>query len=302
MIFIIIILTALVLFLSIKLIVIKKEMRRITGDMKENDDGRNINVDFIDKDLQNMIMEVNCLYENIMKIKAEGKENEEKIRESISMISHDMRTPLTSIIGYLQVAERSDDKADINSNIDIALDRAKYLNKLVNDFFELSLIESGQVSVDLERVNLCEVICEEILAESPEIDRRGIEPTFEQAEQNIYVSADKKKLVRIVQNLISNAVKYSDKRLEFKIETGRSAGGSRDAGSVEMCIITDSGIKIDTDRIFDRFVKGDSARASGGAGLGLYICRNFARMMGGDISAEQDDENFIIRLELPISQ
>lgn len=302
MIFIIIILTALVLFLSIKLIVIKKEMRRITGDMKENADGRNINVDFIDKDLQNMIMEVNCLYENIMKIKAEGKENEEKIRESISMISHDMRTPLTSIIGYLQVAERSDDKADINSNIDIALDRAKYLNKLVNDFFELSLIESGQVSVDLERVNLCEVICEEILAESPEIDRRGIEPTFEQAEQNIYVNADKKKLVRIVQNLISNAVKYSDKRLEFKIETGRSAGGSRDAGSVEMCIITDSGIKIDTDRIFDRFVKGDSARASGGAGLGLYICRNFARMMGGDISAEQDDENFIIRLELPISQ
>lgn len=302
MIFIIIILTALVLFLSIKLIVIKKEMRRITGDMKENADGRNINVDFIDKDLQNMIMEVNCLYENIMKIKAEGKENEEKIRESISMISHDMRTPLTSIIGYLQVAERSDDKADINSNIDIALDRAKYLNKLVNDFFELSLIESGQVSVDLERVNLCEVICEEILAESPEIDRRGIEPTFEQAEQNIYVSADKKKLVRIVQNLISNAVKYSDKRLEFKIETGSSASGSRDAGSVEMRIITDSGTKIDTDRIFDRFVKGDSARASGGAGLGLYICRNFARMMGGDISAEQDDENFIIRLELPISQ
>ena len=302
MIFIIIILTALVLFLSIKLIVIKKEMRRITGDMKENADGRNINVDFIDKDLQNMIMEVNCLYENIMKIKAEGKENEEKIRESISMISHDMRTPLTSIIGYLQVAERSDDKTDINSNIDIALDRAKYLNKLVNDFFELSLIESGQVSVDLERVNLCEVICEEILAESPEIDRRGIEPTFEQAEQNIYVSADKKKLVRIVQNLISNAVKYSDKRLEFKIETGSSASGSRDAGSVEMRIITDSGTKIDTDRIFDRFVKGDSARASGGAGLGLYICRNFARMMGGDISAEQDDENFIIRLELPISQ
>jgi signal transduction histidine kinase len=302
MIFIIIILTALVLFLSIKLIVIKKEMRRITGDMKENTDGRNINVDFIDKDLQNMIMEVNGLYENIMKIKAEGKENEEKIRESISMISHDMRTPLTSIIGYLQVAERSDDKEDINSNIDIALDRAKYLNKLVNDFFELSLIESGQVSVDIERVNLCEVICEEILAESPEIDRRGIEPSFEQAEQNIYVSADKKKLLRIVQNLISNAVKYSEKRLEFRIETGSSAGENRDAGNVELSIITDSGTKIDTERIFDRFVKGDSARASGGAGLGLYICRNFARMMGGNISAEQDDENFIIRLELPVSQ
>ena len=235
-----------------------------------------------------MIIEVNHLYEYILQIKAEGKEEESKMRESISMISHDMRTPLTSIIGYLQVAERSEDRAEMIENIDIALDRAKYLNKLVNDFFELSLIESGQVGYRIEKVNLSEVFAEEILAESPEIDRTGNRTFFRAAEENIYVYADKKKLVRIIQNLISNAVKYSARRLEFVIAP------EADTKSIKLDIITDPGDKIDTDRIFDRFVKGDSARSTGGAGLGLYICKGFAEKMGGDIRAAQDRKSFVI--------
>ena len=145
--------------------------------------------------------------------------------------------------------------------------------------------------INMERVNLCEIICEEILAESPEIDRKGLEPSFEQADENIYVNADKEKLVRIIQNLISNAVRYSDKRLEFKIVPEVD-------GMTRMKIITDPGAKIDTDNIFNRFVKGDSARSNGGAGLGLYICKGFAEMMGGDIKASQDEESFTITLSL----
>ncbi|MEE3399968.1 MAG: histidine kinase dimerization/phospho-acceptor domain-containing protein, partial [Eubacterium sp.] len=140
---IIFILNIVILFLVIKIFLMKKEMKRITSEMKHNPDNNQMSVDFVDKDLQKMILQINNLYESVMKIKVEGKEDEKKIRESISMIAHDMRTPLTSIIGYLQVAERSDDYAEKNAYIDIALERAKYLNKLVNDFFELSLIESG---------------------------------------------------------------------------------------------------------------------------------------------------------------
>lgn len=292
MLYVIIILIALVLFLSVKLILMKRQMKRVIGEMKNNPDKRQMNVDFVDNDLQNMIIEVNHLYEYILEIKAEGKEEEGKMRESISMISHDMRTPLTSIIGYLQIAEKTENREEMIANIEIALERARYLNKLVNDFFELSLIESSQVDIESEKVNLCEIICEEILAESPEIDRRGLEPSFEQSEQNIYVYADKKKLVRIIQNLISNAVKYSARRLDFVITP-------ENGGMTELSIITDPGDKIDTDRIFDRFVKGDSARSTGGAGLGLYICKGFAEKMGGSISAAQDEDSFKILLTLP---
>ena len=295
MLYVVIILIALVLFLSAKLLLVKSQMKKVIGEMRNNPDKRQMNVDFVDGDLQDMIVEVNRLYEDIMQIKADGKEEERKMKESISMISHDMRTPLTSIIGYLQIAEKTEDRIEMTSNIEISLERARYLNKLVNDFFELSLIESDQVDIKSERVNLSEVICEEILAESPEIDKKGLEPSFEQAEQNIYVKADKKRLVRIIQNLISNAVKYSEKKLDFKIDSGSE-------GKLILSITTDSGVKIDVDRIFDRFYKQDSSRTQGGAGLGLYICKRFAEMMGGNISAEQDEENFIIKLELPVSE
>lgn len=119
-----------------------------------------------------------------------------------------------------------------------------------------------------------------------------MEPQFEQAEQNVYVRADRKKLARIIQNLISNAVKYSDKRLEFLID-------QESEGCIWLQIITDPGDKIDASRIFDRFVKGDSARSNGGAGLGLYICKRFVEMMRGTVKAEQDEKRFAITLTLP---
>ena len=85
------------------------------------------------------------------------------------------------------------------------------------------------------------------------------------------------------------------RKLDFKIDSGSE-------GKLILSITTDSGVKIDVDRIFDRFYKQDSSRTQGGAGLGLYICKRFAEMMGGNISAEQDEENFIIKLELPVSE
>ena len=292
MLYVIIILIILVLFLLVRLLLLKKELKRVTKDMKNNPDNNVMNLDFIDRDLQKMITEINVLYDRIMSIKAEGKDEERKIRESISMISHDMRTPLTSVIGYLQVAERADDKEEKNANIKIALERARYLNDLVNDFFDISLIESEQVDINIEKVNLPETICEEILAESHEIDKKGIVPEFGQSDRNIYIRADKKKLSRIMQNLISNAVKYSEGRLEFRIDDS-------EIGKITMRMITDSSKDIDTDRVFDRFYRDDPSRSKGGAGLGLYICKRFVEMMEGSITAEQTGKEFAITICFP---
>ena len=291
MLYVIIILSIIVLLLLVRLLALKIEMKRVVREMKDNPENNQMNCDFIDADLQNMIVEVNNLYDHVRQIKVDGKNDEKQIKESVSMISHDMRTPLTSIIGYLQVAQKSKDSEEKEANIDTALDRARYLNNLVNDFFEISLIESDQVNISLEKVNLCELICEEILAESPEIDKKGIEPKFPQAEENIFVNADRPKLVRVIQNLISNAVKYSNKRLDFYIENGNME-------TVTLKIQTDSSEDVDTDKIFDRFYQKDSSRTKGGAGLGLYICKEFVERMGGTISAAQEENTFEIILKL----
>ena len=291
MLYVIIVLIILVRFLLVRLILIKKELKRVTKVMKDNPGHEQMNMDFVDRDLQRMIAEVNKLYAKILKICAESKADENKLKESVSVISHDMRTPLTSIIGYLQVAVRSDDSDEIKDSVRIALERARYLNELFNDFFELSLIESDQVDIRIENVNLSGIICEEILAESPQIDRKGLEPVFAQQDKDFYVKADAQKLTRVIQNLISNAVKYSDHRLEFTVnECGD--------GTTELKIITDASEKIDTGKIFDRFYQNDSSRTKGGAGLGLYICKSFVEMMDGSISAKQEGSVFEILLTL----
>lgn len=295
----VIILSILVLLLLLKIIFLKREMKRIISDMNNNPEKNHMNVDFVDRDLQDMIVEVNKLYDYILEIKADGKNAEKKIKDSISMISHDMRTPLTSIIGYLQVAQKSKDISETKENIDIALERARYLNNLVNDFFEISLIESGQIDIKLEKLNLCELICEEILAESPLIDKKGIEPRFDRAEDNIYVNADKQKLIRVIQNLISNAVKYSTKRLDFYIEESAQKNNSEAVGMIKLRIQTDATENVDTEKIFERFYQKDSSRTKGGAGLGLYICKEFIEKMGGTIAAKQEKGIFEIELNLP---
>lgn len=291
MLYVIIVLIILVLFLLVRLILIKKELKRVTTVMKDNPGHEQMNMDFVDRDLQRMIAEVNKLYAEILKICAESKADENKLKESVSVISHDMRTPLTSIIGYLQVAVRSDDSDEIKDSVRIALERARYLNELVNDFFELSLIESDQVDIRIESVNLSGIICEEILAESPQIDRKGLEPVFAQQDKDFYVKADAQKLTRVIQNLISNAVKYSDHMLEFTVNECED-------GTTELKIITDASEKIDTGKIFDRFYQNDSSRTKGGAGLGLYICKSFVEMMDGSISAKQKGSVFEILLTL----
>jgi signal transduction histidine kinase len=296
---VIIVLIILVLFLLVRLILIKKELKRVTTVMKDNPGHEQMNMDFVDRDLQRMIAEVNKLYAEILKICAESKADENKLKESVSVISHDMRTPLTSIIGYLQVAVRSDDSDEIKDSVRIALERARYLNELVNDFFELSLIESDQVDIRIESVNLSGIICEEILAESPQIDRKGLEPVFAQQDKDFYVKADAQKLTRVIQNLISNAVKYSTKRLDFYIEESAQKNNSEAVGMIKLRIQTDATENVDTEKIFERFYQKDSSRTKGGAGLGLYICKEFIEKMGGTIAAKQEKGIFEIELNLP---
>ena len=287
---IILILAGAVLFLLLKLIAIKKEMRRISRDMSDNESESIISVDFVDKDLQAMILEVNRLYGYITEIRRISRNKERTLRDSVSMISHDMRTPLTSVIGYLQMADRSDDPDEINENIKTALDKARYLNGLINDFFEISLIGSGQSKAVPERLNLSEFICEEILSQSPEIDRRGIQPRFDDADRDIFVLADRKMLGRVIQNLISNSVRYTCGIFDITITEKEDL--------TELSIITDTAYKIAADRIFDMFYTEDVSRYKGGTGLGLYIVKGFVESMGGNIHAEQTGSDLTITVGL----
>lgn len=285
---IILILIIAVSFLSVKLCLVKRQLRNIADQMQEQEEGL-VSVDFVDKDLEAVALNINEKLERLQKVKVDASKNEQAMKTSISMISHDMRTPLTSVIGYLQLAEKSGTDEETLQDIRIALDRARYANKLVDDFFELSVVDSKQYDPVMETVNLCEVVCEEILANYLAFEKKGITPLFEQADDEIQVWADRKMLARVVQNLISNGIKYSTGRMEFVITEGKG---------VTLAISNSISDPVDTEKIFDKFYRADVSRKGEGAGLGLYICRKLVEEMNGKITAENVNDNLTIKIEL----
>ena len=273
---VIIILSIAVFFLSVKICLMKRQLKRIIEQMQEQDEGF-VSVDFVDKDLETLVLNINKKSERMQKLKVDALKNEEAMKTSISMISHDMRTPLTSVIGYLQLAEKDCKDDETLQDIKIALDRAKYSNKLVDDFFELSVVDSNQYNPVMEKVNLCEVVCEEILASYFSFEKKGITPLFEQAEGEIMVLADRKLLARVVQNLISNGIKYSAGEMEFLITV---------SDKITLSISNSISEAVDTGKIFDKFYRSDVSRKGEGAGLGLYICQKLVEEMNGKITAK----------------
>ena len=160
------------------------------GQMREQSK-QFILVDFVDKDLEAVTIQINEMIDFVLKIKAEAAKGEQKIKSAVSMISHDMRTPLTSVIGYLQLAEQNCEEEEVLQDIRIALDRAKYCNKLVNDFFELSVIDSKTYTPVMENVDICSVVCEEILANYQDLKKSKLRQYLRQSDEVVLVRADK---------------------------------------------------------------------------------------------------------------
>lgn len=288
---VILILVIVVSFLLLKLYLIKQQLKNIAKQMEEQKESL-VSVEFVDQDLEAVTIQINKIVESVQSIKAEALKGEQNLRSSISMISHDMRTPLTSVIGYLQLAKKNCAEKETLQDIEIALDRAGYCNKLVNDFFELSVIDSNAYIPIMEKVNICEIICEEILANYLGFEKRGITPIFEQADDVIWVLADRKLLIRVIQNLISNSIKYSTGEVIFSVVKGVKAS---------IYITSSAAQKVEAEKIFDKFYRADHSRGSDGSGLGLYICRKFVEDMNGTISAESNHNRFHIKIELDLS-
>lgn len=299
--FLILILFTAVFFLSVKLYSIKKQLQDISWQLKNQgeQDTHPLSIDFVDVDVVDMTVQINAMIEKMQLLHAQSRRKEAEIKSSIALISHDMRTPLTSVIGYLQLAEKSCKEKETLENIRIAKERADYCNKLVQDFFELSAAESEAYEFNMQKVDISALLCEQILADYPNFEKKKITPVFEQKDKAFYVQADVELLKRVLQNLITNSINYSSGTVVFQLsdEKGKEDFG-KDADSVVLTISNSVKQQIDAEKVFDRFYRADSARSTGGSGLGLYICRRFIENMGGRIWAECGNGRFVISMKL----
>ena len=228
-----------------------------------------------------------------------ARENEQKKDELIVYLAHDIKTPLTSMIGYLSLLSEIKDMPQEQRNryIDIALDKSYRLEYLINELFDVARFNSEKIVLEKEEINL-NLMLEQIADDFyPTLKEMNKKINFTSDEKTI-LYADPDKLSRVFNNLIKNAVNYSKENTDIDI----SILNKENQATVK---ITNKGKQIPKeklDKIFEKFYRLDSSRTSktGGSGLGLAIAKEIVELHGGRIYAESDMKETTFSVILPI--
>ena len=230
-----------------------------------------------------------------------AKENEQKKDELIVYLAHDIKTPLTSMIGYLSLLDEIKDmpKQQSEKYIAIALDKAYRLEDLINELFDVARFNSEKIILEKERINLNLMLAQIIDDFYPLLKEMNKQIIFQKTEE-IVLFADSDKLSRVFTNLIKNAIYYSEEESDIVITSTRLFD------CVEVKVIN-KGKQIPKEklnRIFENFYRMDSSRTSktGGSGLGLAIAKQIVELHGGKIVADSDCDATVFTVSLPLNQ
>lgn len=252
--------------MCIKLFSYKRQIRDITNQVREfkhRKTNKKINIEIADKDIEELACEVNEYLELYKRNEEEKIVFENTLKQGIANMSHDLRTPLTSIIGYLKLLEN--DEIDKKEAMNILKNKTNKLNILINDFFELASIESEDYELDMIKVNLTNIVRDEILSLYEAFQDKGLKPKINILDKPIFIMSDKDSLERIIDNLLSNTLKYAEKDIEINLEE------SNDKVILKISNICTSIDEKDVLYMFDRFYMADKVRKGQGAGLGLPL-------------------------------
>lgn len=214
-------------------------------------------------------------------------------RESITSISHDIRTPLTSAKGYLQMLQGNVPEEKREEYIKIVERRLDHVTDMLNQLFEYARIEAGEMEFEPEEFNAANVFAETVSLFYHDFTKKGCEPEVLLPSSSCLIHADKHAFVRITENLVKNALVHGTGGYRFSL--------SRENGWIKICVsnLTDSIEKQDIDRIFDRFYTTDKSRSQKTTGLGLAIVKRFTERMGGSAGAGLENGRFTVELLFP---
>jgi hypothetical protein len=296
----IIILLGILAGISITLLFLtRSEIKHITGNLKKINDidtNQKVTLSFQNRSLQNLAREINKNIDKKQQTEVKYKRMDMELRQAIANISHDLRTPLTSIIGYIQLIKSDDlSKDEKNEYMDIILNRAKSLKMLIAGFFDLSRLEANEYAFQLESISISNILCELIASFYNDFVNKGIEPLIEIDESTPEIIGDENAIRRVFSNLIQNALKHGDKFISVSLKKD---------GNYIVTSFTNNANSLnpdDIDHLFERFFTGDRTRTGKNTGLGLAITKALVEQMGHSITANFKDNKLSIIIKWKIS-
>lgn len=276
--------------LIIKLFLMKKSAREIIqklcGSLAE-DTNAVIDISSGDSDMRALAAALNVELRALRGERRRYAQGDAELKSAVTNVSHDLRTPLTAMCGYLDLLERCELSDEVRGYLERIRGRADAMKALTEELFRYSAAAESR-ELKLERLCVNDVLAQSLAAFYGAVSERGIQPEIVIPEQRIEIIADKSALSRIFSNIISNALKYSSGDLFVELSERPESGGWR----VSFANSADNLGRIAVERLFDRFYTVEDG--GGSTGLGLSIAKLLAEAMGLDVSAEIIEKKLVI--------
>ena len=285
------ILIAIIIVLLVKIHILQKSVKEIEiafADRLVTDTNILIDISSSDKNVRRLANTINGQLRKLRTERRRFQQGDLELKHAVTNISHDLRTPLTALSGYLELLEQEKKSESVNRYIEIMKDRVDILTQLSEELFRYSVIISTKDNITKEQVIINTVLEESIAAFYTVLTERNIVPDIQISEIKVVRMLDRSALSRVFSNLISNVIKYSDGDLKIVLsENGEIAFSNMASGLDE----------IQVGRLFDRFYTVEAARKS--TGLGLTISKTLVEQMKGTISAIYENNRLSIHIFFP---
>ena len=218
--------------------------------------------------------------------------------ELITNVSHDLKTPLTSIVNYVDLLKKEELTGTAAEYVDVLDRQSARLKKLTEDLVEASKASTGSLNVNVERVSVTELIEQARAEYAPRLSENGLQTIVRQPDEEVTVWADGKYVWRILDNLLSNVCKYAMPNTRVYLELRKEG----DNAVLSVKNMSRESLNISAEELMERFVRGDSSRNTEGSGLGLSIAQNLAKLMGGELHLTVDGDLFKAEVLLPLGK
>ena len=265
-----------------------KEIANAFADRLMTDTNTLIDISCNDRYMRKLANAINTELRKLCIERHRFQQGDMELKNAVTNISHDLRTPLTAICGYLELLEREEKSDAVNRYIGIIKDRVDILTQLSEEFFRYSVIISTKDNITEEQVVINTVLEESIAAFYTVLTERNIVPEIHLSETKVIRMLDRSALSRVFSNLISNVLKYSDGDLKITLSGKGEIIFSNMASGLD---------EIQVGRLFDRFYTVEAARKS--TGLGLAISKTLIEQMDGTISAKYENSRLSIYIYFP---
>lgn len=285
------------MILIIRILRMRSELKSVSKQLEAlvcDETEKMIDISFADKELERLAGLLNQYNDKQRMIVAGAKRDEENLKDSVANISHDLRTPLTVMLGHLQLIDKTGLDEEQARRIDIVISKAVRMKELVETFYEYSLINASESELKPEKINVSNLLIDLISENAPAMEEKGIVPTIDLPSQSVFLYSDRNALDRIFQNLLTNAIRYSAGNIGVKLSASESEVLFTISNPVE------EGSTIDASRLFDRFYTGDRSRHSGSTGLGLAVVKELTNKLGGSADARCEENELTIEIKFSV--